>query len=252
MRRTSGRKLQSSTKTLEIVDALVELEGARTTEVAEYTGMSKSTVSNHLYTLQMADFITSRGDEYYPCLKFAAIGEYTQRREPAYETTIKIMRELKEETSFPNSFIVEENGYGRFLTSEVDQPEPYDRYAFVGEREFLHTTAAGKVILAEYPRETVDTIIDQRGLPALTEKTITSREGFYRELEKTKERGYAINDAENYEDVYVLGKAVHRPNGTVLGAITIGSQKSRIRVDRFTERITTLLEEYVNKLEAAL
>jgi len=252
MRRTNGRLLQSSTTTLEIVDALVELEGARTTEIAEYTGRSKSSVSNHLYTLQEADFVTRRGDIYYPSLKFAAIGEYAQRRNPAFETTATVMKELDDETPFHNSFIVEENGIGRYLTSEVSQPERYDRFAFVGEREYLHASAAGKAILSQMPEERIDTIADQRGLPALTENTITSRNELDQEIERTRERGYAINDSENLDNVYVLAKPALRSDGTVLGAMTIGSQKSRIRVGRFTNSITGLLDEYVEKLERAI
>jgi DNA-binding IclR family transcriptional regulator len=248
----NGRILKSTTRSFEIVDALVELEGARTSEVAEYLDISKSSVSNHLKTLQESGYVTSRGDIYYPGLKFAYIGEYTLHSELAYDITIEVIEELDEKTPFVNTFIVEENGVGRHLTPEVNKPERYDRYAFPGQKEYLHAIAAGKAILAELPDEYVESIIEQRGLPAKTENTITSRNELFHELAEVRELGYAVNRSENREGQFVLAKAVNRPNGTVLGAIAVASQRNRIREERFKPRIIDILREYTKRVEQRL
>jgi DNA-binding IclR family transcriptional regulator len=248
----TGRTIQSSKLTLSIISALSELEGARTTELADHLGVSKSTISNHMYTLWEEEYVTMDGDIYYPSLKFATVGEHARRREPAFETVIKVMEDLDEEIAFQNSFMVEENGLARYFTPEIENPGRYDRYAFVGESEFLHATASGKAILSELPDEHVESILDWRGLPAVTEQTTTDRQKLERELRQTSERGYAINDCENRPGLYVLATPVSKPDGTVLGAISIGSQRTRIKIERFTTRIVDTLSEYATRMEKKL
>ena len=58
----SGRILQSSSVTLDIIDAVVALEGARVSQVADHVDVSESTASNHLHTLRRAGFLTTEGD----------------------------------------------------------------------------------------------------------------------------------------------------------------------------------------------
>jgi IclR family acetate operon transcriptional repressor len=247
--RQHARILKSTTTSLEIVDTLVEVDGARISEVADHLGISKSTACNHLHTLQNAGYVVLQGDVYRPSLKFAYVGEHAMRRDPAYEDTVKVIEDLSEETPFETSFIIEENGIGRYLTPEVNQPGSYDRYAFIGQKEYLHTTSAGKAILAAFPDEYVEKIIDHWGFPSKTDQTITNRNDLFEELERIREKGYSINNGENREGIYFVGKSVHKPDGTVLGAISIGSQVTRIRKDEFERRIIKLLNEYVDRLE---
>ncbi len=247
--RKSGRIVKSTTTSLKIVDGLIELEGARVTEIADALDISKSTVCHHLHTLQEAGYVVLKGDTYHPSLKFAYVGEHAKRRDPAYEVTMKVTQELDEQTPFETSFIVEENGLGRYLTPEVKHPGRYDRFAFTGEREYLHTTAAGKSILASLPRKDVNKIIDRWGLPRETTKTITDEATLLEELDRVRENGYAVNRGENRQDIYVLGKAVHKSNGTVLGALSVGSPANRIKIDEFNDRIVKLLDTHVDTLE---
>lgn len=146
----SGRTVQSSSLTIDTVDALVELWG-RVTEITEYIDVSKAAVSNHCHTLRRKGFVVPRGDGFYPSLKFAHVGEHAKRHDRAYELAAEATRELDEAIPFRTTFIVEENCIGRYPTSEVNQSGKHDRFAFTGEELHLHTLAAGKTILASFP-----------------------------------------------------------------------------------------------------
>jgi DNA-binding IclR family transcriptional regulator len=63
----------------------------------------------------------------------------------------------------------------------------------------MHLTSAGKAILAHYPRERVEEIIDHRGLDSATPNSITEREALFKELEDIRERGFSFNNQENIE-----------------------------------------------------
>ncbi|MFB6251963.1 MAG: IclR family transcriptional regulator [Halobellus sp.] len=248
----SGRILQSSSMTLEIVDAVVELEGARVSQIADQLDISESAASNHLHTLRRSGYLTKEGDIYQPSLKLAKLGEHAKTRDPAYRHAIEIANELDERTNFETSFTVEENGLGRYLRPEVDATTAVDNYFTVGERMYLHTTAAGKAILANYSEARVDVIIDRWGLPEQTEQTITSREQLQSELEDVRNRGYALNRGEDQEGVYAIGQAAKKQSGAVLGAISIAGPTYRTKQGRFEERFTDILDEHIAKLEARL
>lgn len=248
----SGRVLQSSSVTLEIVDAVAESGGARVSQIAERLDIAESTASNHLHTLRRAGFLTTDGDIYHPSLKLAKLGEHAKTRDRAYRHAIEITNELDERTNFETSFTVEENGLGRYLRPEVDATTDVDRYFTVGERMYLHTTAAGKAILAEYPEERVDFIVDRTGLPRQTDRTITSREALKRELDGIRQRGYALNRGEDQEGVYAIGQVARKPSGAVLGAISVAGPTYRTKKRRFEERLTSTLDEHIGKLEARL
>jgi len=248
----SGRILQSSSVTLEIVDAVAESGGARVSQIADRLDIAESTASNHLHTLRRAGVLTADGDIYHLSLKLAKLGEHAKTRDRAYRHAIEITNELDERTNFETSFTVEENGLGRYLRPEVDATTDVDRYFTVGERMYLHTTAAGKAILAEYPEERVDFIVDRTGLPGQTDRTITSREALKRELDEIRQRGYALNRGEDQEGVYAIGQVATKPSGAVLGAISVAGPTYRTKKRRFEERLTSTLDGHIGKLEARL
>lgn len=51
-----------------------------------------------------------------------------------------------------------------------------------GHRVHLHNTALGKAILAHYPRERLEAILDRHGMPQTSEETIIDRGGLFEEL----------------------------------------------------------------------
>jgi DNA-binding IclR family transcriptional regulator len=56
------RTIKALERSLEIIDAIRELDGARVTELAEYLGYPASTVHSHLATLRDNEYLTKEGD----------------------------------------------------------------------------------------------------------------------------------------------------------------------------------------------
>lgn len=106
--------------------------------------------------------------------------------------------------------MIEEHGRGVFLyKARGSNTVQLDTYS--GMRVPLQTTALGKTILANHPREEVDNIIDRHGLPRITENTITAREDLFEKFDEIAQRGYAFGDEER-----VNGCVVSRhPSSTV-------------------------------------
>ena len=66
----------------------------------------------------------------------------------------------------------------------------------IGYRAPIYKGASGRVLLAYRPVEEVEKILDKTGLEQSTPQSVTNREIYIRELEKTRERGFAATSGD--------------------------------------------------------
>ncbi len=76
-------------------------------------------------------------------------------------------------------------------------------------------------------------------MPAATEKTITTPEGFLDALEQVRRAGYAVDD--NEQEIGVRCLAVSVPNSPTSAAISISGPAGRV-TEAATERIVPILQ----------
>jgi len=251
MRLDTGRTLETTARSLEVIEAVRALGGARITELADHLDRNKSTVHNHLSTLRQHGYVVMDGDEYNLGLRFSNLGTYARNRKPAYRRARRLTDRLAEETGLDSDFIVEEHGRGVYLETEVDTEDP-NILPHVGDRIYLHSAAAGKAILAEYPTEHVETIVDYWGTPRQTENTITDSDELFEALERVRERGYAFNRGENDRGVRAVGAAVRGSGGTIIGSASVSGPNYRMRGDWFERELPNTLLEEVEQFEEGL
>jgi IclR family acetate operon transcriptional repressor len=72
--------------------------------------------------------------------------------------------------------------------------------ARIGERSPMHATALGKVIAAQLPPDRVVAILAAEGMPAVTDRTLTTVEDFLTEMKRVKVAKYAVDDLEAQDD----------------------------------------------------
>lgn len=226
----TSRTLKSTEKTLEIIELLIERGGARPSTLADILDLSPSTVHAHLATLEQHQYVSNTGGVYDIGLKFMRISRYVRNRDPAYERAKKYTEQLAEETGCRVVFIVEEHGRGTYFHVCSGEYERWD-HTDEGSQFHLNTTAAGKAILAELPRERAVEIIERHGLVRRTENTITDRDELVAELDEIEETGYAVNHEEDILGITGYGVSVVRGDGTVLGAFGIGGPVEKITSD---------------------
>lgn len=242
----SGRTLQTTTTSLEILDVISQNEGARLDDVAAELDLAQSTVHAHLSTLHDAEYLVKEGHEYQLGLKLFHLGQRARHRKPEYGVVRRPAHELSLELNEEVSFAVAEHGRSVIVFDE--NADPTTEGFQVGRYFYMHSSASGKAILAELPRERVDQIIDRWGLPQKTDRTIGSRAKLHEELEKTRERGYSVNRQEALEGLTAFGMAVHNPDGSVLGSLDVSGPPYRLSA----EDVVGPLERTVATVEAEL
>lgn len=228
---------------LELVEALKAIDDGRVTELADYTEMSTSTIHDHMKTLRRKGYVTKEGDIYYVGLKFFYIGEYARNRRDIYQYMIDNLEELSVETGEEADFAVEENG--RLIVLYDEDSRPTGDGFNAGKYYHLHSTAAGKSLLAKMSDDDIESIIDKWGLPEDTSSTITDESELFEELDRIRERGYGINDEESDPGLQAVATSIENSYGGVCGAITLTGPKYRFDIEAMGE----LLLEYTWTIE---
>lgn len=246
-----GTSVRATRRSLDIIRALRELNGAPLTRIAAHVDLPHSTVHNHLSTLVDRGFVVREGDTYRLSLRLLDLGEHTRRRRKVYEVARPELADLAEKTGEVASLVVEENGRGVYLAlARGARAVPLDTRP--GTHAPLHASAQGKSILAHLPDDRVDEIIDQYGLPRETGNTITDRDVLLAELEEIRETGIAYDDGEQFDGLRSVAHAIRDESGTVIGTLGVSGPRNRLADERFTREVPSQLRQSTNVIELTL
>ncbi|MFC7157795.1 IclR family transcriptional regulator [Halomarina halobia] len=239
------RSVQTS---LQITKGLRELQDATITELAEHLGIPKTTVFNHLKTLEEEEFVVRTGDSYRLGLRYLELGESARSRHVLFQKAKPEVLKLAQETGELSGISTEEYGQGVFLfiTAGENAVRTDTR---TGMRVYLHTFALGKAILAYTPEQRVKWILDRFGLPAMTPNTITDRETLFEEFETIRAEGIAFDDEERVKGLRTVAAPIITHNERVLGAISVAAPTSRMKNERFRKEIPELVKNAANVVE---
>jgi len=212
--------LGTTATSLEILELLEDMDGARVNEIAEEMDRPKSTVHGHLKTLERKLFVTKDNGIYYPGPELLRLGHYIKTSQAEYVLAEEFTDRLYEQLGYRSIFVTEMGGWAVFLHIAAGERSEWSHEG-PGERLYLHNTAVGKAILGSKPNWRVEEILDQRGMPAETENTTTSREALLDELEEVRQQGYAVNHEENIEGLSAVGVAAEESSGNAFGAFSV-------------------------------
>lgn len=90
-----------------------------------------------------------------------------------------------------------------------------------------YCTAVGKAMLACLPEDELDRALAQQSYHKLTDSTITTRAALRAELDKTRERGFAVEDEEHIRGIIAVGVPIVTQGGHLLGGLGIHASDRR-------------------------
>lgn len=242
----SDKPIQAVETSFRIIEELRRLETAGVTDLANKLELPASTIHNHLHTLCELGYVIKDGNEYQVALRFIHIGEHAKHRLDIYDSARANVCELAQETGEFVKLLVEENGRGVFVTvSRGDKSICLDPYTF--DREYLHCTALGKAILANLPRERVEEILDQHGLPALSDDTITDRNELFAELDECRSQGYALDDEERLAGLRCVAAPI-KLSEDEYAAVSVSGPTSRIDDQLFRNELPKTIVNTANAI----
>jgi DNA-binding IclR family transcriptional regulator len=248
------RHVQAVDITCSVIETLRERGKTGVSELAAEVGHSKSTIHNHLATLEKNHLVVNEGGEYRLSLHFLELASDVKSQYGLVHYSIirKKVNELAAETGENARFGSEE--YGELINMYRTQGNSgVNEYFELSIREPMHCTASGKAILAFMSQERVDEIIDTHGLEQMTENTITDYDELMDELEMIREQRFAIDDEERALGLRSIAAPVienRRYHAVVIGSIGVFGTVSRLTEDRLAE-LSTQIQEFANLIEIA-
>jgi len=253
MEDTASTGIRAVDITLSIVDVLRRRGRARVSELAEELDRSKSTIHEHLQTLERHRLVARDGDAFRLSLSFLEISHDVKTQRYDYSIIKESVDELAAETGEYAQFGSEEHGQLVYVYRSGGGSDINEHFQ-LAITESLHCTALGKATMAFMAEERVEEILDRHGLERKTENTITDRDAFRAELDRIREQRFAIDDEEFATGLRCVAAPVvenHRYHSEVLGSIGIFGPVSRLTDDRLRGELATQVKRFANLIEIA-
>lgn len=239
-------------RAFEILDTFRDSPNQGVSELARRLRMHKSTVHRLLATLERLGYVVQdpESQQYRLGLKVldlaAAVGATTDIRRRALPTMQHLVS-LAQETVHLGVLI---DGEVACIES-VASHRPVAIMRLVGKRGPAHVSSMGKVLLAHQPPNVIDRIIAEKGLPHLTDYSITDPRAFRQHLERVRAQGWALNAEEEEVGVGCVAAPVRDHRGVVVAALSIAAPIARMR-DAHLDRLRRLVIEGAREVSEAL
>ncbi len=195
-------------------------------------------------------FVQQRANRRYSLgLRVLELGNMYRLRLDLARNAEPILRRLSQRTNANAHLARMENSEVVDLL-RVEFPTPLRVTRSPMMRRPAHCTALGKVLLAHGTEEHLQAVI-RRGLPRLTGRTITQPKRLVHELERVRERGYAVDDEEFYPGIRCVAAPVFDEDSTVPAAMSVSGLITHVTQDRlpqFAEAVTHAARELSEQL----
>jgi IclR family acetate operon transcriptional repressor len=219
-------------RALSLLEALVDLaEPGSLAEVAAAARMPKPTAHRILATFVTRGYARQRADgRYEPGTRILGLAGRVQERLDLATFARPAMRVLQ--TLLPETvhFAVLEHSDIVYI-EKLEGRRAFRMTSRVGMSVPLHCTAIGKSALAYLSAEECFARLGPEPYERRTPRTITRWADLQRELAEVVERGYAIDNGENEEDIRCVGAAVFDHQGGVMGGLSLSAAAFALPLD---------------------
>lgn len=217
-------------RALSILEAIAQRGSGMThSDISRKLSIPKSSVTYLLRALELCGYVQRERATggYMLGLKVLSLARGVEVGSDIKETALPILRRVVERCGLTAHLAVLDHGDAVYV-EKVDSPGFIKMDTWVGKRMDLHSTGVGKALLAFSSANDVEALIRGRGLKRKTPRTIATHAGFLRELEKVRERGYAIDDEENSLGARCVAAPVIDSYGKVLAAVGLSGTIGQI------------------------
>ena len=243
---------ESAGKALDLLFYLARTEGdVSLARLSRDTGMNKATALRYLAVLESRGVAERRSGGWSLGLALYELGTRVPVRSLVVERVRPFIERLSRETGESVNLACLAGGSAVYL-DRAESDRSLRMRSVPGDRLPLHCTGVGKAILTLLPDDRVRAILGPGPLPRINDKTITDTEEVIREIDKTREAGYAL-DREEYETgLTCLALPLRMPEADFFGAVSVSGPTARMRDPVVRDRMLESLRSATAGAQAAL
>ena len=234
--KSNGGGVQSLERAFDLLERMADAGGeVGLSELAASSGLPLPTIHRLMRTLVACGYVRQQPNRRYALgPRLIRLGESASRLLGTWARPY-LARLVEETGETANMALLD--GDEIVYVAQVPSKHSMRMFTEVGRRVLPHSTGVGKALLA------------RTGMPAATEKTITTPEGFLNALEEVRQLGYAMDD--NEQEVGVRCLAVSVPDSPTAAAVSISGPAGRV-TEAATEKIVPMLQQVAVELSQAL
>ncbi len=232
-----GGTVEAVEKALQILEAVGKARKIGVLKLSQQIKLPYSTVHRLLGTLAHRDYIQQDGDRQRYALgpKVLELGTAFLDTVESRGIALPYMRTLSQETRETVNLVIW-NGRTAVCAEKIDSPESVTvQRTQIGRLEPLHSSALGKAIIANLSEKELTEVLKHLDLVRHTSKTHTSLSALMADLQKTRERGFAIDDEEGVIGVRCVASAILGHRKEVQGALSLVGPSTRMTKKRILE-----------------
>ena len=249
-------KLTTLDKSLQVIDLLSKNpQGLSLLEMSNIIGFPKSSIHHILSTFLPYDYVAQNAEtkKYSLGFKFLSLSrvilDTIDVRKIANKYLLELhdrCKELYGECKEAIHLTILRNGKVVYI-DKINAQVGLSLATYVGFRTDPHAAAGGKVLLSELSPKDIIAIYNGRALKQYGKNTITSIDDLFKELEKIRKQGYAIDNEEYYEGVRCVAAPI-RAGGKIVASLSITGSIFTMTMERINNELKTMLIETVERI----
>jgi IclR family KDG regulon transcriptional repressor len=248
--RSGSQSLERGLDILELIEAENADIGVR--ELARRAGLSPTIVQRLVSSLAARGYIekNSETSRYRLGHRSMMLGASVERGDDFSVTARQELDRLAHEHHL-NGFVAVLRGGRAIYLQAVQADGPVAIRVSLGSQMPLHSTAAGKVLLASLDDAEARKLVGHRKLSAITPHTITDPAVLLAALPKVRRQGYATVVEENIPGVLSVGAPITDRNGHVVAALSTAFPKY-LDADRTLQGVIPLVTAAAMRVSRSL
>jgi IclR family pca regulon transcriptional regulator len=220
-------------------------------QISHKTGIPRAAVRRCLHTLKQLGYADSEANNFTLKPKILTLGYSYLSSTPltvsAQPYMDQISRTLNESCSLAvldgnNVLYVSRSSTSRIMSVALN----------VGSRLPAYCTSLGRAMLAYLPDDALKAYFNSVELKAYTERTVVSQKRLKEILAETREAGFTIVEEELEVGLRSIAVPVRGASGTVVAALNIGAQATRVTSRQMKEAFLPVLLKGSQELSALL
>ncbi|MGA8941281.1 MAG: IclR family transcriptional regulator [Thermoactinomyces sp.] len=237
----SGEKkstVRAAERALDILLCFVDKTQLGMMEIAERTGLNKSTVFRLLATLESKGFVkrNQQTEKYELGFRIWELAAHLNRSDDPAVLFLPEMERLRDKLDETVSLYIRD-GKERIRIQAVESNQAIRRVAPIGARMPLTVGASSKILMAFADSQVVQEVLAESEWPDHVSKV-----DYLQQLKTIREDGYAMSVEEREAGTAAVAVPIFSRRSRLVAALTVSGPVSRMNVNKMIRFVPDLLE----------
>jgi DNA-binding IclR family transcriptional regulator len=224
---------QSFARSMAVLQLISEQhEAPGVSELLSLSGLTRPTLYRILSSLEVEGLVVKHRDKRYGLgarligLAHSALAQLDVRQ--VARPRLACLRDETGETVHLAIRNLDELVY----VDKIESRELVRMASTVGTRVPFHSSSVGKAYLAALPKDAAENIMSRLRFSVLTAHTSPDLAALREQIERTRERGYSVDDQENEAGIMCFGAAIQDGSGLPVASVSVSVPVFRLNQDK--------------------